>query len=435
LPHTYSPRDMKANVLLLLLLFTSQVFRPAAAQSTAKTGQAPTKGLFAQPQLVHEFKIAVPQQRLDDIMAKVKAARLPRQMPPAEGSDSNWQTGMDMKWMEELRQYWLTSYNWRDQEKKLNSYPQYMANVDGYDIQFYYIKGEGKNPLPLLLTHGWPGSTFEFFDAIEPLTHPSKFGGKAEDAFTLIIPALPGFGFSSMPKVPVQGKTTARLWHKLVTEIIGHKQFVAQGGDWGAGATVQLAHDYPESVKAIHLNLFVWFPVPVDQQTPAEKKYFAESDAFMAAGFDYWRMQANKPMMPAVALYDSPLGTAGWIAEKFWSWTDNNGNLDSVIPKDKLLTDIMLYLVNDGGIDGSFWYYRGVYTEMKGVTYPGYINTPTAIAKYPKDLVMTRPPLETAKRGYNIVRFEDMPKGGHFAAMEQPLLFAKDVREAFHAYH
>ena len=389
---------------------------------------------FAKPELVRRFEIHITQSRLDSVMTKVKAATLPPQMPPRESASSNWETGMDMKWLEDLRLYWINSYDWRAQEKLLNSYPQFIAKVDGFEIQFYYIKGEGKNPLPLVLTHGWPGSTFEFFKVIDPLTQPSKYGGKSEDAFTLIIPALPGFGFSSLPSKPVSTTTTAKLWDKLVTEIIGYQQFVAQGGDWGAGVTVRLGYFFPNHVRAIHLNFFPGLIVPDSEQTEAEKKYFAAINAWRIGGFDYWRIQADKPMMAGVALRDSPLGTAGWISEKFWAWADHHGNLDSVISKDRLLTDIMLYIINPGGIDGSFWYYRGALTEQNSSSWPGYINTPTSISKYPGDMPVTRPPLETVRRGCNIVRFTDMPRGGHFAAMEQPDLFVQDLREVFHPY-
>ncbi len=392
-----------------------------------------SKADFAQPELVKPFEIKVSKARLDSVMERVKSARIPKQMPAAEDAESNWETGMDMKWLAGLQDYWIKKYDWRKQEQLLNSYPLYKARVEDMDIQFYYIKGEGKNPLPLVITHGWPSSTFEFFDVIGPLTHPSKYGGKAEDAFTLIIPALPGFGFSSMPNKPVNGITTARLWNKLVTEVIGYKNYYAQGGDWGAGATILLGYNYPENVKGIHLNFFPGVPVPEKEQTAEEKAYFKASDDFRTASMDYWRMQAQKPMMPAVALNDSPLGTAAWIAEKFWSWSDNKGDLDAVISKDRLLTDIMLYIINDNGIDGSFWYYRGAMTEMKS-SWPGYVKVPTMISKYPYDFAFTRAPLSVAKRGYNVVRFKEIPKGGHFAAMEQPELYTDDLRDAFRSF-
>ena len=413
------------------LLLITMILNFSAAVLSAQN--VVSKVDFAQPELVKPFEIKVSQARLDSVMERVKSARIPKQMPASEGAESNWETGMDMKWLAGLQDYWIKKYDWRKQEKLLNSYPLNKAHVEDMDIQFYFIKGEGKNPLPLVITHGWPGSTFEFFDVIGPLTHPSKYGGKAEDAFTLIIPALPGFGFSSMPDKPINGITTARLWNKLVTEVIGYKSYYAQGGDWGAGATILLGYNYPENVKGIHLNFFPGVPVPEKEQTSEEKAYFKAGDDFRTASMDYWRIQARKPMMPAVALNDSPLGTAAWIAEKFWSWSDNKGDLDVVISKDRLLTDIMLYIINDNGIDGSFWYYRGAMTEMKS-SWPGYVSVPTMISKYPYDFAFTHAPISVAKRGYNVVRFKEMPKGGHFAAMEQPELYVDDLRDAFRSF-
>ncbi|MEJ0105490.1 MAG: epoxide hydrolase family protein [Bacteroidota bacterium] len=417
------------NKIFITLVILSLCFEIIAAQT-----KDPSAG-FARPDLVRKFKIHVSANELQAVNRKVKEALLPPQMPRHEGTASDWETGMDMVWLKGLQDYWIKSFDWRKQESLLNSYPQYIADIDGYAIQFYFIQGEGKNPLPLILTHGWPGSTFEFFNVIEPLTHPAKYGGKSEDAFTLIIPALPGFGFSSMPDKPVNINTTAKLWHKLVTEIIGYKKYVAQGGDWGAGVTLRLGYLFPESVKAIHLNFFPGMYVPDSLQTDNEKKYFADIASFMIPGFDYWRIQADKPMIPAVALHDSPIGTAGWIAEKFWAWADHHGNLDSLISKDRLLTNIMLYIINGNRIDGSFWFYRGFLTEMKGSAWTGFIQVPTSVAKYPSDLPVSHPPIETVKRGYNLVRFTDMPKGGHFAAMEQPELFVDDIRLSFRAYH
>lgn len=390
---------------------------------------------FARPELVKKFHIDIPQSKIDSIMSKVKNASLPIPMPRDNKELDAWESGMDVQWLAELQKYWLNSYNWRNQEKLLNSYPLYIADVDGYKVQFYFVRGEGKNPLPMVLTHGWPGSTFEFFNVIEPLTHPSKFGGDKEKSFSLIIPSLPGFGFSSMPAKPVNAITTARLWNGLITKIIGFKSYVAQGGDWGAGVTVYLAHQYPQNVKAINLNFFPGVSVPDSVRTDAEKQYFSDIANFQIPGFDYWRIQADKPLMAGTALRDSPLGTAGWISEKFWAWTDHGEKLETVIDKDRLLTDIMLYLVNDAGIDGSFWYYRGFFSEVKGISTPGYISVPTSISIFPKDLPLSKPPLETVKRMYNVFSFSHMPKGGHFAAMEQPKIFVEEIQKVFKKFH
>ena len=411
---------------LSLLVLHTLLLSPAFSQNL---GTKP----FARPDLVKKFEIHVAQSRLDSVMARVADSQVPRRMPPMSPGDTDWQTGMDVGWLKQLKSYWVKEYDWRKQERLLNSYPQYLANIDGQQIQFYYIQGEGKNPLPMVMTHGWPGSTFEFFNVIGPLTQPSKFGGKADDAFTLIIPALPGFGFSSMPSKPVNGVSTAKIWNKLMTEVIGFKQYVAQGGDWGAGLTVHLAHQFPENVKAIDLNFFPGLRVPDSLQTDSEKVYTAKIAEFQKGGFDYWNIQADKPLMAAVALRDSPLGTAGWISEKFWSWSDHGGILENVISKDRLLTDIMLYIINDNGIDGSFWYYRGALAE-KATGSPGYIKVPTAISMFPGDFPVSHPPLSTAKRTFNVVSYRAMPKGGHFAAMEQPEIFVEEMRRVFKPY-
>lgn len=392
------------------------------------------KSPFAKPALVKEFRVNIPKEKIDWIIERVKQAKLPKQLPPPKGM-SKWQTGADIAWLEGLRTHWLEKYKWEDAQNKLNSFPQYMAKVDGYDIHFYYVRGEGANPMPLVLTHGWPGSVVEFLDVIDKLANPSKYGGNASDAFTLIVPSLPGFGFSSAPQKAISVQTTAKLWNKLVTEIIGHKKYVAQGGDFGALVTSYLGYLFPDTVKSIHINMFAWgTPIPEEEQTPAIKKWLKESQASWEANFDYARIQINRPMVASVALNDSPIGTATWIAEKFWAWSDNKGNLESVVSKDTLLSDVMVYLVSEGGISSSFWYYRGLNDELNGKFHPGYVKVPTTLAIFPKEFVNAQPPEEAAKKVYNVVRFVKFENGGHFAALEQPEAFVKDVRESFRAY-
>jgi len=391
------------------------------------------KEKFARPDLVKPFKVNIPQTKLDAIYGRLKQATFPRQIPA--GGSSLWETGSDVQWMQQLRDYWVTQFDWRKAEAKLNRYPQFIATIDGYPIHFYYVQGEGTQARPLILTHGWPGSVLEFINTIEPLTNPSKYGGKAEDAFTVVIPSLPGFGFSGMPSKPIGAKTAATLWDKLMTEVIGHKTYLAQGGDFGAVVTSYLAYMYPKSVRAIHLNMHVWgTPIPEEEQTPADKAYLAAADADWQQNFDYGRMQINRPLMPGVALHDSPIGTASWIAEKIWLWSDNDGELEKIISKDDIITDIMIYLVGEGGLSGSFWFYRGLASELGGKFHPGYIQVPTALAQFPKEFVIARPPLETAKRVYNVYRLTKFEKGGHFAAWEQPQLFVEDVRASFHEF-
>jgi pimeloyl-ACP methyl ester carboxylesterase len=419
---------MKLLTILVILVFVLTVEAETGAAEPA--AQAITR-TFAKAELVRPFRVEIEQKRIDAILERVRTAKLPKQMPPTSTGKSAWETGADVQWLEGLRQYWTTQFNWRAAEDRLNRYPQYKAHVDDVDIHFYYVRGEGSNPLPLLLTHGWPSSVVEFLPVIGPLTQPSKYGGRAEDAFTVIIPSLPGYAFSSLPNDMGIWNATARLWHKLITEVIGHEQYVAQGGDVGSEITVLLAYHYPRNVKAIHLNLLPWGNIPAGDQTPEETVWVTKGDAYMMAEFDYLRLQVNKPMMPSIALSDSPMGAAAWIAEKFYAWSDNNGDLDQTVSKDHLLTNIMLYLLSDSGVEGSFRFYRGIRDELRWTFVPGRIEVPTSVALFPREFPMGRPPLETAKRWYNIVRYTPMPRGGHFAALEQPDLFVKDLRQSF----
>ena len=377
------------------------------------------------------FRVDTPQERISEIWARIAHAKLPKQMPPVDAGASLWETGMDISWLDSLRKYWVETYDWGEAQKKLNRFSQYIVGIDGIDIHFYYVEGKGSNPRPLILSHGWPGSVVEFLDMIEPLTDPGRFGGDEKDAFTVVIPSLPGFGFSGMPKVPINAITTAKIFHRLMADILGFDRYFAQGGDFGSGITVQLAALHPEAVRGIHLNFVPWFAIPKEEQTAEERQWLADGAAYAKREFDYMRLQANKPMMPAVALVDSPLGTAAWIAEKFWAWTDHRGDLDRVVARDTLITNIMIYLVNDSGIDGSFWYYRGFRDEMGSHFFPGYVQTPTAMAIFPFEYLVCRPSLSTAKRGFNVSRFTNFETGGHFPALEVPSVLIEDLRVSF----
>jgi microsomal epoxide hydrolase len=393
-------RDIMVGSMLMMI--------PTAAGAAAK---------------VRPFTVDIAQAKIEAIMARVASARLPREMP-RDALDN----GMDARWLASLREYWLDGFDWRKQEAALNWFPQFLTSIEGKDVHFYHVVGEGLNPHPLILTHGWPGSVREFLDVIDPLTHPSRHGGSAADAFTVVVPSLPGFAFSEVRDTPIQAKTTARLWHTLMTEVLGYRRYAAQGGDIGFSVTLYQAVDFPKSVSGIHINLAT-VPTPTKAQTtPAVAAWQKGADAYFAAQMDYLRLQMNKTASLAPALADSPMGTAAWISEKFWAWSDNDGRLENAISKDQLLTDIMLYLVTDS-IDTSLWFYRAIRDEMKGEFHPGVRCTvPTAIAEFPKDYPMGHPPRALLDHWYNVVHFTRMPKGGHFAALEQPGLFVEDVR-------
>ena len=395
-----------------------------AAVAALSAGALLPGDVFAAPdRKPRPFRIHVPDAKLTDIWSRVAAARLPREMP-RDALDN----GMDARWLGSLREYWLDGFGWRKQEASLNRFPQFLTSIEGKDVHFYHVVGEGPHPYPLILTHGWPGSVREFLDVIDPLTHPSRHGGSAVDAFTVVIPSLPGFVFSEVRDAPIHARTTARLWHALMTQVLGYQRYAAQGGDIGFSVTLYQALDFAGSVSAIHVNLATAPPPTKAQLTPAIAAWQADSDIYNAAQMDYLQLQVKKTASVAAALADSPMGTAAWIAEKFWAWTDNGGTLENAISKDQLLTDIMLYLVTDS-IDTSLWFYRAIRSELKGQLHPGRrCAVPTAIAQFPKDYPLGRPPRALLDPWYNIVHFTQMPRGGHFAAFEQPELFVTDVR-------
>jgi len=360
---------------------------------------------------------------IDRILARVKEARFPDRLDA-----DDWRYGANWDYMKDLAAYWATRYDWRKTEAALNSWPQFKARVEDFDIHFYHVRGKGPRPMPLILTHGWPGSVVEFLDAIGPLSDPASFGGRAEDAFDVIVPSLPGFGFSSKPKgKPVGPVSTARLWHKLMTEALGYKKYGAQGGDWGAFATIQLAGQFPDDLLGFQLNAGTVRPVPEAQQSEEERTWRQAAAAYSNAESDYQREQRNKPQTVAFALSDSPIGTAAWIVEKLKVWSDSGNNLDATFTKDQVLSNVMLYLVTDTAATG-VWYYRG---SADDVLPRGKIMVPTGYMAFPHEMVNLAPPKSALERDFNLVRYTKMPHGGHFGCFEQPKLFTAEVREFF----
>ncbi|MCL4133198.1 UNVERIFIED_CONTAM: hypothetical protein GTU68_008926 [Idotea baltica] len=337
--------------------------------------------------------------------------------------------------LKDIQTHWLTQYDWRAAEADLNKYPQYKANIDGLDIHFVHVVGEAGGKRPLIITHGWPGSIFEFWESIAPLAFPSQHGGKAEDAFDLVIPSLPGYGFSGKPASPIGQRATAALWDKLMRDVLGYNTYLAQGGDWGAMVTSNIglnhgAHDGKGGCKAIHLNMNAFRPALAEPQNQDEIDWLTRSAAAMQAEGAYLMQQATKPQTLAMALMDSPMGTAAWILEKFHGWSDlKDGDLYSVYSKDQLLTNVMIYLVNDA-IATSVWYYNALFQEG-GPALPEGVRceTPTGFADFPGEQYLLAPPRSWMDRAYNVTHWSKMPRGGHFAAMEVPQLFVEDIRD------
>ncbi|HVW34144.1 MAG TPA: alpha/beta fold hydrolase [Acidimicrobiia bacterium] len=379
---------------------------------------------------VRPFQIAVGDDVLDDLAGRLARVRWPDEIP---GSAGTWEYGTDLGYLKELVGYWRDGYDWRAQEKAINQYPQFMAEVDGIDVHFLRVEGQGPAPLPLLLCHGWPGSFLEFLRTIPLLTDPGAFGGDPADAFTVIVPSLPGYGFSFKPGqercgIPRMGGILGRL----MTSVLGYERFGVQGGDWGAGVVSQVAYQYASAVVGLHVNLLFTRPgIKPGQEgdaTPEERAAQADLDAWFKEGTGYQWIQGTRPQTLAYALTDSPVGLAGWIVEKFRSWSDCGGDVERRFSKDFLLTNVMIYWVT-GAIGSSFWPYYAVRHGDPALPPAERIPVPAAHARFPKEMI--RVPRSWAEMAYDIRRWTEMEVGGHFAAAEEPEALTGDVREFF----
>jgi len=411
---SYSCSRMSRRTLLETLVTTGAV--PLLAEGRS---EAPATNAAPRP-----FRVNVPQAAIDRILSRVRETRFPDRLDAPD-----WRYGANWDYMKALAEYWTTQFDWRKAETNLNRYPQFLARVGDFDVHFYHVQGRGPKPVPLILTHGWPGSVFEFLEAIGPLTDPASFGGSADDAFDVVVPSVPGFGFSSKPKgKPIGLHTTATLWNQLMTEVLGYPKYGSQGGDVGSGITNQLAHQFPDSLIGVHFNGVGVPPPPEAEQSDQEREWARTVTTFMGLERDYYNEQTHKPVTVAFALTDNPLGTAAWIAEKLKGWSDSPDALEPVFTKDQVLTNIMIYLVTDT-IGTSVWYYRGRVDESSDLT--GRVNVPTGFASFPRELPTLDPPQSVLARNFNLIQYTKMPRGGHFACWEQPKLLVEDLRQFF----
>ena len=373
--------------------------------------------------MIRPFQIEVPVETLELIRRQV-ASYAWHEMP----DDGGWAYGANLAYMKELCAYWLDEFDWRVQEAAINRFAHFIAPVDGIDLHFMHEKGSGPAPMPLIISHGWPGSIVEFLKIIEPLAHPERFGGSSEDAFDVIAPSLPGFGFSGRPPRPIGPRKIARLFATLMTDVLEYPSYLAQGGDWGGAISSWLGFEHAPACRAIHINIFTMRP-PNGPQSREEEAWATQfkRDQLMEDG--YRTQQATKPQTLSYAMMDSPVGVAAWIIEKFNSWSDTVGdNIESVYTKDELLTNIMVYLVTKS-FNTASWIYYGRREEGGRVLSPDgqRVEVPTAAALFPAEL-LAWPPRSYAERVYNITRWTEMPRGGHFAALEQPTLLIDDIR-------
>jgi microsomal epoxide hydrolase len=372
------------------------------------------------------FTLRVPDEDLADLHARLARVRWPDE-PPLDP----WSTGTSVAYLKRLVDYWRTGFDWRAQEARLNGFRQFKVPLAGIDLHFIHEEGKGPAPMPLLLSHGWPGSVIEFLQLIPMLTDPASHGGDARDAFTVVAPSLPGYTLSFKPGQPRFGvEAIGEAFAELMTGVLGYGRFAAQGGDWGSFVTSRLAYQFPERMIGIHLNLL---PVRRDPQmlanpTAEEKRYLTELTHFLKEETGYQWIQGTRPQTLAFGLADSPVGLAAWLIEKFRAWTDCGGNPENAVSRDDMLTNITLYWAT-GAIGSSFWPY---YARMHG-QWPipeGAIAVPTGYVEFPQEIL--RPPRSVAERVFtNIQRWTVMEKGGHFAALEQPAALAREIREFF----
>ncbi len=381
------------------------------------------------------FQIKVPGRVLIDLQRRLKNTRWSCQ---ADGT--RWEAGTDLNYLKELVAYWRDDYDWRRHEAAINRFAHFKIELDGMGIHFIHERGKGPDTFPLILTHGYPDSFYRFAKIIPMLTNPASFGGSADDAFDVVAPDLPGYGFSDQPSHPGMIFRVNNLWARLMTEKLGYNQFGAHGGDWGSTVTEQLARSHPESVAAIHLTDVPFghlFQKPVNPSS-SEKKFFKRNEHWLQKEGAYALIQSTKPQSLAQGLNDSPAGLAAWLVEKLQTWSDCDGKIETRFTRDELLTHIMIYWATET-IGPSFLPYydyanASVLAWMKeGMKkLAGSSKVPAAFALFPKDI--NPPPRDWAERFFNVQRWTRLPRGGHFAAMEEPEMLAKDIRAWFRPF-
>ena len=379
----------------------------------------PESRQMAQPK---PFTLSVPQAVLDDLRARLARTRWP-EVPPMEP----WRTGTSVDYLRGLVEYWRDGFDWRAQEATLNAFRQFSVPLSGIDLHFIHEEGRGPAPLPLLLSHGWPGSVFEFHKVLPMLTDPARFGADPADAFTVVAPSLPGYTLSYRPGQPRFAlEAIADTFAALMTDVLGYSRFGAQGGDWGAFVTSRLGYAYPQRMVGIHLNLLAIRRDPrmLENPTPEERRFL---EHWLKEEVGYQWIQGTKPTTLSFGLTDSPVGLAAWLVEKFQRWTDCDGHPENALSRDEMLADITLYWAT-GAIGSSFWPY---YARMHGPwPIPAGVAVPMGYAEFPKEILS--PPRTVAEQMYtDIRRWTRMEKGGHFAALEQPEALVHEIREFF----
>ncbi len=375
-------------------------------------------------EVIETFRVEVDDSDLEDLRSRLARTRFPDQI---EGG--GWDAGMATEYLRDLVEYWNHTYDWRAQEERLNGFDHFRTGIDGQSIHFIHSRSPHPDALPLLITHGWPGSIVEFLDVIPRLTDPPAFGGRAEDAFHVVAPSLPGYGFSEPPRTRGWDVRRIALAFIELMNRLGYPRYGAQGGDWGAQVTSRIGALDPEHCAAIHLNMPLGVrPESPGELTPEEQADLADMANFQRQESGYANEQGTKPQTVGVALNDSPAGLLAWIIEKFRTWSDCDGHPENCFSREQLITNVMVYWITQTSASSARLYWE---TNRSGVLKEKmpFIGIPTGVARYPKEVL--RWPRSWVEEQYNITHWAVMPRGGHFAAMEQPELFSRDLQEFF----
>ncbi|WP_343728480.1 epoxide hydrolase [Duganella sp.] len=386
--------------------------------------RAVPQGLMLPPATtaITPFRVEAPQALLDDLKLRLSMTRWPEQETGA-----GWSQGVPLKRMKEVAQHWQHRYDWRRAEARLNAFPQFRTEIDGLGIHFLHVRSKHENALPLVLTHGWPGSVFEFLKVIGPLVDPTAHGGQAEDAFHVVVPSLPGFGFSDKPQE--KGWNVVRIakaWGTLMARL-GYGKWVAQGGDWGAGVTTALGHIKPAGLAGIHLNWQFVFPEKMPATLSADEQRAVDGmGRFLSGEYGYFNEQATRPQTVGEVLSSTPVGQAAWIYEKFQAWSDNGGDVENVLTRDEILDDISLYWLTNTAASSARIYWENSPSSFSG----GRLDLPVAVSVFPKEIY--RAPRSWAEATYpQMIYWNEVERGGHFAAFERPALFVAELRAGF----
>ncbi len=373
---------------------------------------------------IEPYQFKIPDSALDDLRNRLSLTRWPERETP-----SDWTQGVPLAYTQEVAEYWCTQYDWRRCEAQLNALPQFHTEIDGLDIQFMHLQSRHDTALPLVITHGWPGSIIEFLKILGPLTDPTAYGGVAEDAFHVVAPTLPGFGFSGKPKSP--GCSVDRIghvWGELMARL-GYENYVAQGGDWGAAVTTSIAMTQTAHCKGIHINMPIVTPSPelMEDLTPFEQEALSSAKYYWDWDSGYSKEQSTRPQTLGYGLVDSPVGQMAWILEKFWAWTDCGGHPENVLSRDELLDNIMMYWLPAVGASSArlYWESFALLLEPK---LP--VTLPTGASIFPHEIFRASKRW-VEERYTNLIYYNTLEKGGHFAAFEQPEQFVAEIRACF----